>query len=131
MHTNLKLLASTFIATLLLTGCGDTAERDGQTKVSDQSALNSNNYIKVAKSIYNEPKKFNRSLPPGAVKDQNTLYINSVVKPRDYKVTKIEAQQGDNTVKVWVDKNYKYATITLNGEKKQVINLKDFTLPSN
>jgi len=115
-------------AIVVLTGCGSETT---QTEDKNSAALNSTNYIEVAKSIYTNPEKVTKGLPPHATVDANTLYLTKVVKPRDYKISTITAVQGDASATVKVDNNYKYATITLTNstnQSQEKVNLKDFTL---
>ncbi len=126
MKISKKLLLAISISMLLLGGC------NGERAVEkvDELTITNNNYVEIAKSIYANPQKMPQALPPQATSNPDTIYINKIIRPRDYKITNIEAIQGDNILTIAVDNRYKYATITLNSgssQKQQKVNLKDFT----
>ena len=108
---------------LLFIACG------GETKET-VSSLNTDNYIKVAKGLYSSKIEVASPPPPGADRDANTLYLEKMVKPRDYQVSEIVVKQGDTALSISVDDKNKYATVTLSGDNEahQTVDMKTFTL---
>ena len=108
---------------LLFVACG------GETKET-VSSLNTDNYIKVAKGLYASKIEVASPPAPGADRDSNTLYLEKMVKPRDYQVSEIVVQQGDAALSINIDDKNKYATVTLSGdnEAQQTVDMKTFTL---
>jgi hypothetical protein len=125
------LVVTSVLATMLFTGCGAETRED-----SVSVALNSSNYIKVAKSAYAQQNgeettlRLEAVLPPGEELDAGTLYLTKVVKPRNTRISALEIQQGENTLFVTVDEANKYATVTLKGSEsaQEVVDMKTFTL---
>ena len=122
-------LAALCITPLLFIACG------GETKES-VSSLNSDNYLKVAKSVYAQQNGQDGGLalatppPPGKTMDANTLYLTKSVKPRNYQISEVVVQQDGTTLSVSVDSANKYATVTLSGADtaEQTVDMKSFTV---
>ena len=129
----LKSLFLTLTTTLLFTACGGGATNDRDV-LSSASALDSDNYVSVAKTLYAEQsgKKTRSSLStrslkaPNASREKDTLYLSKVEKPRGYKVEKLEVLYNDKLLTVDVDSSFKYATISYDGKSSKV-NFKEFT----
>ena len=114
---------------LLFIACG------AETK-EGVSSLNSDNYLKVAKSVYAQQNGQDRGLalatppPPGKAMDANTLYLTKSVKPRDHQLSEIVVEQDGTTLSVSIDSANKYATVTLSGDEtaEQKVDMKSFTV---
>jgi hypothetical protein len=123
------IITSTILGILLI-GCGGESARS----TSDSVSISSENYINIAKGIYANPDKYQRALPAHANDDPNVIYIQDIIKPRDYKVTKIKANKGDQTITIDIDSANKNAIVSLShgnknrgDNRQQSVNMKEFT----
>ncbi len=113
---------------VLFIGCG------GETQ-DNVSQITSENYIKVAKSIYAKENGQSNHITihtpiPGQEMDENTLYLKKLVNPRGTKVTQVEVAQDSAQLHIQMDNDNKYATITLSGDEdaKTKVDMKSFTV---
>ena len=137
MKKSKKILLGAMATSLLLgmSGCG------GESNTSGGSALNSENYIKVAKSVYAQkddgrvaPGELEKSSVGGIVlktfegaeKEKDIFFQKSYLKSFDDKIVELVVGYNNQTLTISTDKENKYATIDLDGQST-VVNMKEFT----